>query len=85
MQKKTKKTKKCIPNYYAQNVKTLQITPDIFRKLAISLLGDDDGVSEDSYNLMYDFLDDDIKNLVDATDGRFYIKEDAIEVLTWKN
>ena len=67
-----KKPRKCMSELLAQNTKTS------FRKCAISLLNDDNGVSEESFDLMYDFLDDDIKLAVDATDGRYYIKEDAI-------
>ena len=45
------------------------------RQLAIALLDDEEGISEQAYELLYDFLDDDMKRQVDATDGRFYLPE----------
>ena len=56
-----------------------------FRALAIAILDDEEGTNEEAYNIMRDMLqetgNDDIANLVDATDGRFYLKEDAAKEL----
>lgn len=55
-----------------------------------SLLSDENGISEESYNLMYDYVDMSCNefqneeasklkvmlNQVDAVDGRFYLPED---------
>ena len=50
----------------------------IFRPVAIALLDDEEGICQAGYDEMYDLLDDDIKQCVDATDGRFYLKEEDV-------
>ena len=56
------------------------------RRLGITLLDDGEGISEPAYDLLYSLLKEanceDILNMVDATNGRFYIGEvDAEEAL----
>ena len=51
------------------------------RKLAILMLDDPDGINEEVYNELHSLLDtapvnEDITNMVNATDGRFYLPED---------
>lgn len=47
------------------------------RLLAISLLTQDDGISQEAYDILYGLLegDEDITQHVEATDGRFYLPE----------
>lgn len=49
----------------------------MIRELAIALLTQEDGISEEAYTLMYEMLkgDNDITDCVEATDGRFYLPE----------
>ena len=56
-------------------------TRAIFRPVAIALLDDEEGICQAGYDEMYDLLDDDVKQCVDATDGRFYLKEESAEWL----
>lgn len=54
------------------------------RLLAISLLNTEEGISEESYNLLTPLMDlagncDDIMCGVDATDGRFYLPEGWVD------
>jgi hypothetical protein len=55
-----------------------------FRKLIASLYDDDHGISEESHNLLSQILSEAgeprIKN-IDATDGRFYLTPDSVEVM----
>ena len=39
----------------------------------IDLLDDEDGISEKAYDKLYEFIPEDIRRVVDATDGRFYL------------
>lgn len=62
-------------------VKKKQVN-DIFAKLVEVLLKDEDGISGEAYNLLYDLSEalgetESLKTLgnADATDGRFYTKE----------
>jgi len=61
------------------------MTKKAFRKVAIALLDDEEGICEPGYEAMYDLLDNDIKRLVNATNGRFYLKEGAAEALNKHN
>ena len=51
------------------------------RELAIALLDDDHGICEEGYNKLHALLvetgNGDVAELVDATDGRFYLKEES--------
>jgi len=55
------------------------------RTLAIEVLDSEDGISEKSYSVLRDLLNEtdnkDIVKLVEATDGRFYLGEDDAEDL----
>ena len=57
------------------------------RNLAIALLDDDNGISESAWNLLAVLLkkegahNEDILNMVEATDGRFYLPESAVFAL----
>ncbi len=57
------------------------------RKLAIALLDTEDGISEEAWTTLSEMLAEgdenawDIIKLVDATDGRFYLKHEAAEEL----
>ena len=50
---------------------------DQLRQLALALLNDDNGISEEAYDLLRALLEEhgltDITDRVDATDGRFYL------------
>jgi len=46
------------------------------RKFAITLLDDEQGIKEEAYNILSPYLDEDIKNSSDATEGRVYVGED---------
>lgn len=60
---------------------------DTFKKFLEALLNDDNGISEEAFNLLVEIQDEtrdgaillaiaEIRPLVDATDGRFYIRAD---------
>jgi hypothetical protein len=53
------------------------------RELALLVLDDENGISEEAYNKLSGLLQEaecaDILEAVDATDGRFYIGEDFAE------
>jgi len=51
------------------------------RMLALALLDDDEGINDDAYGALVNFLDDDICCAVEATDGRFYICHDDAKEL----
>lgn len=53
-----------------------------FRPIALALLNDDEGICQAGYDAIYGFLDQDIRDVVDATDGRFYISEEAFRKLS---
>jgi hypothetical protein len=44
----------------------------------IDLLDDEDGISEKAYDKLYEFIPEDIRRSVDATDGRFYLPSSTI-------
>lgn len=50
------------------------------RRLAVTLLAQEDGISEEAYSVLRPLLvgDNDITDHVNATDGRFYLPEDYI-------
>lgn len=59
---------------------------DLLKKFLEALLNDDNGISEEAFNLLVEIQDETtdgelhdaiaaIRPLVDATDGRFYIAE----------
>jgi hypothetical protein len=57
-----------------------------FRKLAIVLLDDDEGINETAYNLLYELLTDtgqlqDFLHCIKSVDGRFYIEKKTAERL----
>lgn len=58
---------------------------NLLRRLAIELMDNDEDISETSYTYLRELLEAfdsrDIIDSVDATDGRFYIKEDASNIL----
>lgn len=51
------------------------------RLMAIALLTQEDGISQEAYDLLYDLLegDDDITQCVEATDGRFYLPDGWVD------
>ena len=57
------------------------------REFAIALLDDEQGINENSWYMLEEILrndpcaNDDIIDFVKATEGRFYLPEDAIEIL----
>ena len=53
-----------------------------FRSIALALLNDDEGICQAGYDAMYGLLDQDIRDMVDATDGRFYISQEAFDDLS---
>jgi hypothetical protein len=59
------------------------MTNDDIRELALLVLDDENGISEEAYNKLSGHLAEaecaDILEAVDATDGRFYIGEDFAE------
>ena len=62
------------------NPEYLPISRIEFEKFAITILNDDNGVCELTYNWIHKYLcmlkSDDVQNNVEATDGRFYISEE---------
>jgi len=68
---KTKKTKE-----------QLYIRAEQFREIALAVLNDDDGICSAGYDAMYSLLDEDIRNAVEATSGRFYISQAMFDVLS---
>ncbi len=57
----------------------------MIRDLALALLDDDDGISEEAYTILQEMLAEtgngDIMDAVESTEGRFFISEEAREIL----
>ena len=57
----------------------MNVNTEKFRELCVSLYDDENGVSEESHNLICDLLNEAGEppiTHVDATDGRFYLRSD---------
>ncbi len=57
----------------------LEASDNKWKKLALALLDDDDGITEDAYTALLDLMPEplalELNKQVDAQDGRFYLPE----------
>lgn len=64
---------------------------ELFKNLAIKVLDDDDGISNDAYGALLDLATEinpelalQLNKVVDAQNGRFFVYSDWKQTLRWK-